>query len=268
MIATMKLPLSRLLAPRAAIAIALAPCAAAFDAPALASPLASVRASSSGPRTVAGLAEPDPGAAQTPYPPLLRSGTAFVVSRDGYMLTGAHVVRDCRKIEIWPRDAPADAARLVAIDERLDLALLATHRIVGADWTTVAATLTRLPTVVYTIGYGLTPSTPRVPVLTRGILDGVAARNGRPVLVIRAPLHEGNSGGPVIDANGALLGMIIGRYVARPDLSVAVRRKEITAFLRANGVEFQAMKMSNAGADAGQEQLWSMASLVQCVQAR
>ena len=199
---------------------------------------------------------------------LLRSGTAFIVSRDGYMLTSAHVVRDCQKIEIWPGNAPPLAARLVAVDDQLDIALLSTERMVDFAATPPAAPLKAGQAVIYTIGFGLTPSTPRVPVLTQGFFDGTAWRDGRPLLVIRAHLYEGNSGGPVIDTRGALQGMVIGRYVTRPDLSVAVRSKEIAGFLKAHGIESMSLRLRAQAGGSRSEQLSTMASLVQCAQAR
>jgi S1-C subfamily serine protease len=199
---------------------------------------------------------------------LLRSGTAFIVSRDGYMLTSAHVVRGCQKIEIWPSNAPPLAARLAAMDDQLDIALLSTERMVDFAATPPAVPLKAGQAIIYTIGFGLTPSTPRVPVLTQGFFDGTAWRDGRPMLVIRARLYEGNSGGPVIDTRGALQGMVIGRYVARPDLSVAVRSKEIAGFLKAHGIESMALQLKGQAGGSRREQLSTMASLVQCAQTR
>ncbi len=163
---------------------------------------------------------------------MFRSGTAFFVTQSGEMLTSAHVVRGCERINVWPRDMTSIPASLVAIDEQLDVALLATNRAVKTAARPLAISVHQGMSV-YTIGFGLTPSSPLVPVMTRGYVHGTAQPKGHRLLVLRAALHEGNSGGPVVDAQGALLGMIVGRYTNNPELSVAVRAQDLARFLDA-----------------------------------
>jgi S1-C subfamily serine protease len=196
---------------------------------------------------------------------LLRTGTAFFVSHDGYMLTSAHVVNGCQHIQVWPADARGLTATLIATDERLDLALLATHH--PAEFASFPQRVRPSPrdgSTVYTIGFGLTPSTAAVPVLTEGLIGGTAQAGGHPVLVIHARLHEGNSGGPVIDDSGALQGMIIGRYITRPELSVALRASELSAFLEWHGVRNNARPADGGGNASPERQLQRIASVVQC----
>ncbi len=161
-----------------------------------------------------------------------RSGTAFYVTQSGDMLTSAHVVRGCQQINVWQSDTTSLPASVVAIDDQLDVALLATNRSVKAAARPRARSVHQGMSV-YTIGFGLTPSTPLVPVMTHGYLRGTAQRTGHRLLVLRAALHEGNSGGAVVDARGALLGMIVGRYTSNPGLSVAVLAQDLAQFLDA-----------------------------------
>jgi S1-C subfamily serine protease len=167
------------------------------------------------------------GAAAQPYSPrLLRSGTAFFVTHTGNMLTSAHVVRGCKAIVVWPRGEAGVPASLLVIDDGLDVALLATGRAVEAIAVPVLRPVAAGASV-YTIGFGLTASSPRVPVLTRGYVKGVAYVNGHRLLVLQAELREGNSGGPVIDASGRFAGMIVGRYADAPGSGVAVRSEDL-----------------------------------------
>lgn len=64
-------------------------------------------------------------------PGLRRSGTAFFVARDGDLLTTAHTLRGCKRIEVWPDDDSRLVASLVSVDTALDVAVLATHRSVS-----------------------------------------------------------------------------------------------------------------------------------------
>ncbi|HZZ11743.1 MAG TPA: serine protease [Paraburkholderia sp.] len=204
-----------------------------------------------------------PAAAEPASSGLLRSGTAFFVTHGGNMLTSAHVVRGCKVIVVWPRSAAGVPASLVLIDNRLDVALLATHRAVD----TFAVPATRpieAGAPVYTIGFGLTASSPRVPVLTRGEAKGVVEVSGHPLLVLHAELHEGNSGGPLIDASGRLVGMIVGRYADAPESSVAVRTEELSRLPGAMPAAGEGPAQPPAP-QSWRARLEKMAALVQCV---
>jgi S1-C subfamily serine protease len=194
---------------------------------------------------------------------LLRSGTAFFISRSGEMLTSAHVVRGCKRINIWPGEQASIQATLIAIDNDLDIALLSTDQTV--DMT--AAPLDQ-PIVtgesIYTIGFGLTASSPRVPVITHGNVRGTAEDKGRRLLVLRAALHEGNSGGPVVDSRGMLRGMIIGRYEDRPELSVAVRAQDLARFLGPDHRDSTVVPLHPPVAIKVPVRLKQIAALVQC----
>jgi len=196
--------------------------------------------------------------------PLLRSGTAFFVSPDGLMLTSAHNVKGCRHINIWRANGPPLTALIRALERHLDLALLTTPAVMDVAALAPWGSGEPPQTALYTIGFGLTPSTPRVPVLTQGSIDRVVSAAGHPVLVVRARLHEGNSGGPVVDRNGVLRGIIVGRYSARPELGVAVRTEEIAPFLKLNGVDLRWSKPGVWPDGGALQQLRRIAALVQC----
>ncbi|MFM0340429.1 S1 family peptidase [Paraburkholderia fungorum] len=206
---------------------------------------------------------PSGAAAQADSPRLLRSGTAFFVTHTGNMLTSAHVVRGCKAIVVWPRSEAGLPASLILIDDRLDVALLATRHAVDA----IAVPAVRPVAAgapVYTIGFGLTPSSPRVPVYTRGYAEGVAYVNGHRLLVLHAELREGNSGGPVIDASGRLAGMIVGRYTDAPGSSVAVRAEDL-ASLAGMVPDRGARPAQPRGGGNWRSRLERIAALVQCI---
>ncbi|WP_244817929.1 serine protease [Caballeronia sp. Lep1P3] len=196
-------------------------------------------------------------------PGLRRSGTAFFVARDGDLLTTAHTLRGCKRIEVWPDDDSRLVASLVSVDTALDVAVLATHRSVSRI-AVARAGPAGARVAAWTIAFGLTPSTPLLPVFTRGSVDGTVDIDARRLLAIHARLYEGNSGGPVIDDQGFLLGMIVGRYQARPDMAVAVRASDLAGFLRTRaGAERDEPKRSSPDP---QRTLRAISALVQCVQ--
>jgi len=198
---------------------------------------------------------------------MLRSGTAFFVSRSGEMLTSAHVVRGCRRIDVWAGDTKRVTATLAAIDERRDLALLVTNHPVEAAARPLDRTVRAVPAgaPVYTIGFGLTPSSPLVPVMTRGSVRGTSRSRGHGLLVLHAALHEGNSGGPVVDAQGVLVGMIVGRYADKPDIGVAVPARDLAQFLDARSTA-PPLPAAGSAAMVPDARLRQISALVQCVE--
>lgn len=163
---------------------------------------------------------------------LYRSGTGFFITRTGDMLTSGHVVRGCRRIEVWPPGAASGmAAEIESSDDRLDVALLTTHYSVNSIARFASGPVPKGRSVM-TIGYGFTASAPLEPVVTRGRIDGSMRSKGHDPVVLRARLYEGNSGGPVVDDHGRLVGMVVGRYASDADLGVAIRGTELVRFVR------------------------------------
>lgn len=200
----------------------------------------------------------------------VKSGTGFFVSADGFLVTSAHVVTGCPGISLWPADGPEREGRVVALDPALDLALLATA---GGVLRYAAGTRrdhARYPgEAVSTIGFGLAPSQPRQPKVTSGTLvgDGADAAGNR-ILLIRAKLLEGNSGGPVIDAAGSLVGVVRGRDADRPELGAATPIEAIDWFLSRNGIAPAVGEAELNQPVNSADMLKGIAVLVQCTPGR
>lgn len=167
----------------------------------------------------------------------VRSGTGFFVSRDGFLVTSAHVVAGCEHMSAWQSDGTERPSYIIASDQRLDLALLWAEGAPAEHSAVVARAAPQSGEDVFTLGYGVIATKPLEPVLIEGSLVGDStARPGNRVMVIRAKLHAGNSGGAVLSGDGSLIGMIIGRDGEHAELGVALPREDIEALLSAYGI--------------------------------
>lgn len=167
----------------------------------------------------------------------VKSGTGFAVSRDGFVATSAHVVEGCRNVSVLEPDGTARPAVVIAADRRLDVALLWAEGRVSQYAASAAAEPPRAGAEVYTLGFGVIATEPLHAVLIEGSLVGDStAKPGNRILVIRAKLHAGNSGGAVLTGNGSLVGMIVGRDEGHPELGVAVPLTDVERLLYAYGI--------------------------------
>ena len=140
------------------------------------------------------------------------TGTGFVVSPDGYLVTNDHVVEGASSVEVAVGDAARQPAKVIGVDASTDLALL---KIDAGDKQLPTLTLgdsdaVKVGDASFAIGtpYGLssTLTTGVISALDRSITspNGYAIAN---VLQTDAALNPGNSGGPLLDASGTVIGV-------------------------------------------------------------
>jgi len=183
------------------------------------------------------------------------------VSPDGFILTSAHVIAGCQQISTWQADGTERRSYVIAADRRRDLALLWAdgQRIRGSA--AVAPGVPQAGEPVFTLGFGTISTQPLAPVVIEGSLIGPGtAQTGDRVLVIRARLHAGHSGGALLAGNGSLLGVIVGRDEESKDLGIAIPRDEVEAWLAAYGIS---LSNRNSAGDA-RTTLNTISVLIQC----
>ena len=139
------------------------------------------------------------------------SGTGVALTSDGYLVTSYHVIQDADSLVVEGHDKHRYRAEAVYSDRKHDLAIL---RITEKGFTgfgrlpyAVKATEADLGERVYTLGY------PREDVVYgEGALSAHSGFEGDTAFYqISIPVNPGNSGGPLLDERGNLIGIISGR---------------------------------------------------------
>jgi serine protease Do len=139
--------------------------------------------------------------------PFRGMGSGFIISSDGLILTNAHVVRDAKEVTVKLSDRREFAAKVLGSDPTTDIAVL---RIDAKGLPTVRLGDSRQLEVgdpVLAIGapYGLEQTATRGIVSAKGrSLPGDAVV---PFIQTDAAVNPGNSGGPLFDGSGAVVGI-------------------------------------------------------------
>jgi S1-C subfamily serine protease len=175
-----------------------------------------------------------------------KSGSGFFVTDVGDIVTNEHVVSRCKKIEIQPSGLEA---KLIDKDSKYDLALIRIDK--NSD--SVAKIRVNTPVLgeqVIVAGYpykGLLSSGIKI---TSGIVSSLAGlQNDEKLIQITAPIQPGNSGGPLIDQYGNIIGVIVSKlnseFMLRnfndipQNINFAIKATYLKKFLYRNKVEFK-----------------------------
>ena len=204
-------------------------------------------------QAVAATIQPPPAPAPAAPPPKdddkVSSGTGFFVSSNGDFITNAHVIDKCTETLVKTDDGATLEARIVARDATNDLALLKVDKPM-----TKAANLRvgiRLGEPVAAFGF---PHSDLLSTSGNFTLGNVTATNGMGddsrYLQISAPVQAGNSGGPLLDQKGNLVGVVSMKLnalkVAMSDgdlpqnVNFAIKSAILATFLDSNRLHYQA----------------------------
>jgi S1-C subfamily serine protease len=187
---------------------------------------------------------PGPGARPNPNA-RASTGTGFVVGPE-MVLTNQHVIEGCSRILVRTADGRSLPGQVPAADARRDLAIV---RVTGSPGPVLAfrANPVRRGESVVTYGFPLAGMLSSGPTLTTGEVSALSGLQDNPTqFQISAPVQQGNSGGPLLDRQGNVIGVIVSKLNAArvaqrtgdipQNVNFAVKGTEAVDFLRRNGV--------------------------------
>jgi S1-C subfamily serine protease len=209
-----------------------------------------------------------------PKSPPANLGTGFFIGEHGTILTNAHVVEGCSEVSVGPRkllfhptpeqmanakakgysDAEIEAslnepikASVVNRDEKNDLALL--HADFEPKVVAVLRPSIRQGETVVTYGFPLPGLLASGGNLTTGNITALSGLgDDSRLLQISAPVQPGNSGGPLLDSSGSVVGIVVGKLNAikiakavgdvPQNVNFAIKASVAATFLEANGIHY------------------------------
>jgi S1-C subfamily serine protease len=141
------------------------------------------------------------------------AGSGFVLDKDGYIVTNYHVIKDARQVEVTFLDETTVPAKIIGSDPRNDIALLQVEAspdlLVPVQLGNSSDLVVGQRTIV--IGnpfgqFGGTLTTGVISALNRSI-EGQDGRQISGIIQTDAAINSGNSGGPLLDSSGRVIGI-------------------------------------------------------------
>lgn len=144
---------------------------------------------------------------QMPQRPSLSHGSGFFIDDEGYVLTNAHVVKGGDEITVSTTDQTEYSAELIGLDERTDVALLKikkedtpSAKIGNSDKVEVGNWVLAIGSP---FGFDYTATKGIVSAVSRSLPDGTYV----PFIQTDAAVNPGNSGGPLFNLDGEVIGI-------------------------------------------------------------
>jgi hypothetical protein len=173
---------------------------------------------------------------------VIGSGTGFFINTDGWLVTNAHVLVGCQRATVPALGETSDWV----VDKQNDLAAIRVVAAAGKPYLMLRAAPPRLGEDIAAFGHplhGLLSDS--VKVTTGNVNSLVGVENDTRYLQVSTPLQPGNSGGPVVDQNGAVLGVasaVLGSKfteatgVSPQNVNFAVHANILELFLRSRNI--------------------------------
>jgi S1-C subfamily serine protease len=167
------------------------------------------------------------------------SGTGFAISSNGIIVTNNHVIEGANTIKVRGINSDFNKifnAKIVMSDKNNDLALIQiddnNFTSLGTVPFTIKPTLAGVGENIFVLGYPLRATMGDEIKLTNGIVSSKTGFQGDITSYqISAPVQPGNSGGPLFDNQGNLIGIINAKHVGAENASYAVKSSYLTSLI-------------------------------------
>ncbi len=156
-------------------------------------------------------------------------GSGFIVDKNGTIVTNYHVVRGANEIKVRLKNGKSYSAETVIYYNSLWDICIFTISAKNLPTVPLGSTKTlKIGDKIYCIGnpFGFDYS------LSDGMISGIRYDNGIKHLQFTAPISPGNSGGPLIDSHGSVIGLVSFYRVGGQNLNFALDVEEVKRFIR------------------------------------
>lgn len=171
------------------------------------------------------------------YAPANFEGTGFAINNKGYLITSLHMIKGADSIFVENGTLNRTATKIIFSDPSIDIAIL---KIENDDaiknWSVPFVFSNRnvdLGERIFTLGY------PRKDIVYgEGSLSSLSGFHGDTTMYqISIPVNPGNSGGPLLDEQGNIIGLIRGKITSAEATGFAIKSDEIISTINEFNIE-------------------------------
>ena len=161
------------------------------------------------------------------YAPANFEGTGFAINNNGYLITSWHIVKDADSVFIENGNTNRVATKVIFSDPKIDVAILQIeNNEIFKSWNLPFVFSNRncdLGEKVFTLGY------PRKDIVYgEGSLSSLSGYHSDTTMYqISIPVNPGNSGGPLLDEQGSVIGLVRGKITSAEATGFAIKSIEI-----------------------------------------
>ena len=148
------------------------------------------------------------------------TGTCFAVRPNGVLLTNYHIIEGAKSIRVRFADGTVTNATVHKISPSTDLAILRVNRRTSDFLPLARQGSVRVGDHVFTMGYPVTDVLGQEPKFTEGSVSALSGLRGEASLLqISVPVQPGNSGGPLVNERGEVVGVVTSTAAVQAFLS-------------------------------------------------
>jgi len=164
------------------------------------------------------------------------SGTAFFVAPHGVLLTNHHVIEGCRWVGVIDGDGNIHPAVAVEDNAKLDLAVIRSD-FQNDDAAAFSRDMPDIGDDSFVAGFPLLDTLWSLN-FTNGIVSAISPAGDRELLQTTAAVQHGNSGGPMFDGSGHVIGVVVAKLKddTAENVSFAIKANVATAFIGKAGI--------------------------------
>ncbi len=179
-----------------------------------------------------------------------KQGTGFLINNEGYIVTNFHVVDGAKKITVKGIKGDYNTPfqlEIIAVDRQLDLALLKVNsKLITFETPPYAienSKATETASEVFALGYPMKSMMGEEIKITTGIINSASGYKGSiSEFQISASVQPGNSGGPLFDKDGNVVGVVSAKIKSKEvdNVGYAIKSDYLTFFLdQIGGITFK-----------------------------
>jgi len=169
------------------------------------------------------------------------SGSGFIVSKDGTVITNYHVIEGCELNKVTYKGSQLEA-KVLSIDKVNDIAILKTNISSDTAFSVSNEDVSLLEDVVVA-GFPLGKQISSAIKTHKGVVTALAgAGDNYSFFQTDAAINQGNSGGPIINQKGNVIGIAVQTWVEEGVQGVhfGIKSSTLKTFASANGLKFLA----------------------------